>query len=100
MLISYNQAQLRADFVLGMAQRCLFTENGRVLDEVAAERVRHRLGADSQIFVGASEMSIAVVIACRSLFTPPAHSVGKRPNGRRGTRLCRRTGRELAHSGR
>ena len=37
---------------------------------------------------------------CRSLFRPPARSVGKRPNGRRGTRLCRRMGRELAHSGR
>ena len=38
----YNQAKLRADFVLGMAQRRLFTENGRVLDEVAAERVRQQ----------------------------------------------------------
>ena len=37
---------------------------------------------------------------CHSLFRPPARSVGRRPNGRRGTRLCRRMGRELAHSGR
>jgi hypothetical protein len=27
--VSYNQAKLRADFVLGMAQRCLFSEKLR-----------------------------------------------------------------------